>query len=86
MLEQQFEFQRLRDTLDRLTTSAIHVVETPRLSPLAFPIWAEFIQSRLTSQGWLERITEMAAELERTAAGHAAPEAAAVDACREPRP
>jgi ATP-dependent Lhr-like helicase len=86
VLEQQFEFQRLRDTLDRLTTSSIHVVETPRLSPLAFPIWAEFIQSRLTSQGWLERITEMAAELEHTAAGHAAPEAAAVDASREPRP
>jgi ATP-dependent Lhr-like helicase len=67
VLEQQFEFQRLRDTLERLATCEIHVVETPRLSPLAFPIWAEFIQSRLTSQGWLERITEMAAELERLA-------------------
>jgi ATP-dependent Lhr-like helicase len=43
------------------------VVDTPRLSPLAFPIWAEQIQSRLTTQGWLERITEMAGELERAA-------------------
>jgi ATP-dependent Lhr-like helicase len=68
VLEQQFEFQRLRETLERLATGEIHVVETPRLTPLAFPIWAEFIQSRLTSQGWLERITEMAAELERLAA------------------
>ena len=38
-----------------------------RLSPLAFPIWAEFVQSRLTTQGWLERITEMARELEQAA-------------------
>jgi len=68
VLEQQFEFQRLQDTLERLARCRIEVVETPRLSPLAFPIWAEFIQSRLTSQGWLERITEMAAELERLAA------------------
>ncbi len=68
VLEQQFEYQRLHDTLARLADGAIHVVETPRLSPLAFPIWAEFTQSRLTTQGWLERITEMAAELERLAA------------------
>jgi len=43
-------------------------VETPRLSPLAFPIWAEFVQSRLTTKDWLTQITDMARELE-TAAG-----------------
>jgi len=69
VLEQQFEFRRLRDTLDTLATKQIRVVDTPRLSPLAFPIWAEFIQSRLTTQHWLERITAMAAELEASA-GH----------------
>ena len=42
-------------------------VDTPRLSPLAFPIWAEQVQSRLTTQGWLERITAMARELEQAA-------------------
>jgi ATP-dependent Lhr-like helicase len=68
VLERQFEFQRLRDTLDDLATKEIRIVETKRLSPLAFPIWAEHIQSRLTTQGWLERITEMARELEAAAA------------------
>ena len=33
-------------------------------SSLAFPLWAEQIQSQLTTQGWLERIMEMARELE----------------------
>jgi len=68
VLEQQFEFQRLRAALERIATQEIVVIDTPRLSPLAFPIWAEQIQSRLSTQGWLERITEMARELEEAAA------------------
>jgi ATP-dependent Lhr-like helicase len=68
VLEQQFEFRRLHDALEAMATNEIRIVETERLSPLAFPIWAEFTQSRLTTQGWLERITEMARELEQAAA------------------
>ena len=68
VLEQQFEFARLRDAIEKVATWEISIVDAPRLSPLAFPIWAEQIQSRLTTQGWLERITDMARELE-TAAG-----------------
>ena len=67
VLEQQFEFRRLADALATLATKDIRVVETPRISPLAFPIWAEFVQSRLTTQGWLERIADMARELEAEA-------------------
>jgi ATP-dependent Lhr-like helicase len=67
VLEQQFEFRRLADALVTLATKDIRVVETPRISPLAFPIWAEFVQSRLTTQGWLERIADMARELEAEA-------------------
>ena len=42
-------------------------MDTPRISPLAFPIWAEFVQSRLTTKDWLTRITDMARELEQAA-------------------
>jgi ATP-dependent Lhr-like helicase len=70
VLEQQFEFRRLRAAVEAITSREIRIVDTARLSPLAFPIWAEQIQSRLTTQGWLERISEMARELE-TAAGAA---------------
>jgi ATP-dependent helicase Lhr and Lhr-like helicase len=68
VLEQQFEFQRLHEALDAIATKEIRIVATPRISPLAFPIWAAFVQSRLTTQGWLERITAMATELEQAAA------------------
>ncbi|MFM9057513.1 MAG: DNA ligase-associated DEXH box helicase, partial [Planctomycetaceae bacterium] len=71
VLERQFEFTRLRDTLDALATREVRIVETPRLSPLAFPIWAEFVQSRLTTKDWLTQIADMARDLE-AAAGQAA--------------
>ena len=67
VLEQQFEFQRLSESLDAIAAKEIVVIDTPRLSPLAFPIWAEQIQSRLTTQNWRERITQMAEELEQAA-------------------
>ncbi len=67
VLEQQFEFQRLSESLDAIAEKEIVVVDTPRLSPLAFPIWAEQIQSRLTTQNWRERMTQMAEELEQAA-------------------
>jgi ATP-dependent Lhr-like helicase len=67
VLERQFEFTRLRDTLETLATRDVHVVETPRLTPLAFPIWAEFVQSRLTTKDWLAQITDMARDLEAAA-------------------
>ncbi|MEI6239569.1 MAG: ligase-associated DNA damage response DEXH box helicase [Planctomycetia bacterium] len=67
VLEQQFEFRRLHDALTGIATKDIRLVETPRISPLAFPIWAEFVQSRLTTQGWLERIADMARDLEAAA-------------------
>ena len=67
VLERQFEFRRLTAALDRIATQEICLVETPRLTPLAFPIWAEFIQSRLTTKDWLTQITDMARELEAAA-------------------
>ncbi|MFM9025846.1 MAG: ligase-associated DNA damage response DEXH box helicase [Planctomycetaceae bacterium] len=67
VLERQFEFTRLRDTLDTLATRDLAIVDTPRLSPLAFPIWAEFVQSRLTTKDWLTRIADMARDLEAAA-------------------
>jgi ATP-dependent Lhr-like helicase len=69
VLEQQFEFQRLKESLDKIARQEIVIVETPRLSPLAFPIWAEQIQSRLSTQDWLAQIAGMAQELETAADG-----------------
>ena len=81
VLEQQFEYRRLAAVLEAIAAKEIKIVDTPRLSPLAFPIWAEHIQSRLTTQGWLERIAEMARELEQAAGRSSARRAG-----REPAP
>jgi ATP-dependent Lhr-like helicase len=67
VLERQFEFRRLAAAVERIGVQEICVVETPRLTPLAFPIWAEFIQARLSTKDWLTRITDMARELEQAA-------------------
>ncbi len=69
VLEQQFEFRRLAAALDAIATKDIRIVDTQRISPLAFPIWAEFVQSRLTTKDWLSRIADMARELEQEAGG-----------------
>ena len=68
VLERQFEFQRMEGALARIATLELVIVDTQRISPLAFPLWAEHIQSRLSTQGWLERIMDMARELESTSA------------------
>jgi ATP-dependent Lhr-like helicase len=67
VLERQFEFRRLAAALDAIATKEIRIVETPRITPLAFPIWAEFVQSRLTTKDWLTQIADMARELEAAA-------------------
>jgi ATP-dependent Lhr-like helicase len=69
VLEQQLEFRRLAGALDAIATKDIRIVDTQRISPLAFPIWAEFVQSRLTTKDWLSRIADMARELEQEAGG-----------------
>ena len=69
VLEQQFEFRRLAEALEAIAAKDIRIVETRRISPLAFPIWAEFVQSRLTTKDWLARIADMARDLEQEAGG-----------------
>jgi ATP-dependent helicase Lhr and Lhr-like helicase len=68
VLERQFELRRLEAALETIAAKEFRIVTTPRISPLAFPIWAEFVQSRLSTKDWLTRITDMARELEAAAA------------------
>jgi len=72
VLEEQFEFRRLQEALDRIGSRAVVVSRPSRIPPLAFPLWADQVQSRLSTQHWLARITDMARELEAAAGGEAA--------------
>lgn len=69
VLDQQLEVGRMSAALDRMARCEIVLRFTPRLTPLAFPLWAARIQTtHLSSERWTDRIARMLATLE-TAAG-----------------
>jgi len=68
VLDQQLEIRRLRDGLQRLRGMTLRRVATRRLSPLAFPLWAERLRSQhVSSEQWHKRITRMRDQLEAVA-------------------
>lgn len=68
VLEQQLEVQRLRSALERLAEQRLDSRRTERLTPLAFPLWAERLREQhLTSQSWQERVGKMVMRLEAAA-------------------
>ncbi|NNF44002.1 MAG: ligase-associated DNA damage response DEXH box helicase, partial [Phycisphaerales bacterium] len=69
VLERELEVSRLRETLELLTEQRIVPIETPRLTPLAFPLWADRMRAQMiSSERWRDRVERMAAQLERAAA------------------
>ena len=68
VLEQQLEVSRLRVALERLAAARLTCRATERLSPLAFPLWAERLREQhLTSQSWQEQVSKMVVRLEKAA-------------------
>ncbi|MEM1166794.1 MAG: ligase-associated DNA damage response DEXH box helicase [Planctomycetota bacterium] len=75
VLDQHLEVERLRATLERLGPRELFIERPPRLTPLAFPLWAESLRTQhVSSESWSERIARMAADLE-----HAVGDAALTD-------
>jgi ATP-dependent Lhr-like helicase len=69
VLDGQLEAVRLRACLERLATQRLVLLAPPRLTPLAFPLWAESLQSQvLSTETWEERVLRMVESLERAAA------------------
>ena len=68
VLERQLEISRLGTTIGEVTGMKIVLVETERLTPLAFPLWASFVQANVTTEKWAERVKRMALQLESAAA------------------
>jgi len=68
VLEQQLEFTRLHDVLERLAGLDIHIVPTQRFSPLAFPLVADRLrEQQLSSEKWEAQVQRMIDRLERDA-------------------
>jgi ATP-dependent Lhr-like helicase len=68
VLEKQLELRRLRQALQQIGQEQIVLVSPPRVTPLAFPLWAERIQSQqLRSESATARIERLAQQLEAAA-------------------
>lgn len=68
VLDEQLEVSRLRAALERLRAMRLVIVETERLTPLAFPLWAERLRTQhITSETWSDRVRRMVVALEDAA-------------------
>lgn len=67
VLEQQLDIARLRATLATLQAGEIVEVAAKRLTPLAFPIWAERFRTQVSSEEWSHRVQRMVLQLENAA-------------------
>ncbi|MGB4860030.1 MAG: DNA ligase-associated DEXH box helicase, partial [Dokdonella sp.] len=65
VLEQTFDFAALASALARCGQSELLLKSPKRLTPLAFPLWAESIRGGLSSEDWKARVQRIAKELER---------------------
>lgn len=74
VLEAQLEIGRLKSALERVAARRLVIVPLDRLTPLAFPIWAEHLRSiHLSSEKWSEMVSRMAVMLEESASEAANP-------------
>jgi ATP-dependent Lhr-like helicase len=71
-LDQQLEIARVRTALERITSMEIVERSPERLTPLAFPLWAESLRAQqISSESWAQRVRKMAESVERATPQHA---------------
>ena len=67
VLDQQLDYRRLRDALVQAARGQLLFVETPRLTPLAFPLWVKRLRGGVHADDWKSRVERMRAQLEKAA-------------------
>lgn len=67
ILERQLELTRLQAVLLTLQTLPIKIQKTERLTPFAFPLWADRLQANTTGQDYAARLEAMLTSLEASA-------------------
>ncbi|MEO0793819.1 MAG: ligase-associated DNA damage response DEXH box helicase [Verrucomicrobiota bacterium] len=61
LLDRQLEHTRLLSTLQRINEMPFHVVATEKITPFAFPLWAESLFDQVSSESWSDRVARIAA-------------------------
>ncbi|MGI8602856.1 MAG: DEAD/DEAH box helicase [Verrucomicrobiales bacterium] len=74
ILERQLEIARLRDTLEGIRGKEIVLLPCERLSPMAFPLWADSISANFSTEDFATRLQKMLAQLEAAAAKRMSPD------------
>jgi ATP-dependent Lhr-like helicase len=69
VIDRQLEVRRLRVSLENIHNMKFRQIATERLTPLAFPLWAMWVQAEVSSEQWRDRVQRMAEQLEAAAAG-----------------
>lgn len=64
IFERQLESTRLVAVLQRMQSAPLSIIRTESLTPMAFPLWAEQLQTEVSSESWTERVQNMARQLE----------------------
>lgn len=67
VLDQALEYRRLRAALLQAARGPLRLCDTERLTPMAFPLWAERIRGGVHADDWKSRVERMAARLEKAA-------------------
>lgn len=67
VLEQQFEQNRLLETLSRMRQSQMIVRDLKRFSPMSFPLMVSRLRARLSSEKLADRVRRMQEQLEKAA-------------------
>ncbi len=68
VLEKQLELSRLQTTMQRLCEQPYRLAETKRLTPMAFPLWADRLSAYLPAGDAASQLAAMLTELEQAAA------------------
>ncbi|HRE39791.1 MAG TPA: ligase-associated DNA damage response DEXH box helicase [Ignavibacteria bacterium] len=64
VLEKQLEESRIYSTLQRINNCEIKIIETDRFTPLSFPILADIMRDKMSSEKIEDRIMKMQLDLE----------------------
>lgn len=65
VFSEQLDAPRLRKALGDCSTRQIAVHQPASLTPLSFPLWAESMRGRLSTEDWKTRVQRAAAQLEK---------------------
>jgi len=66
ILEHQLEIERLKKTLSSIQNRPFRLIETKRLTPMAFPLWADRLSAFLPAGDAATRLERMLEELQKS--------------------